>query len=121
MFFSRIKFTDMMNLLAVDDTLKRNMINIWLLLFLLGSVSSSVCAQPRVDSLEHRLKILEDYKSNIQQLYTINAKQLETYIDKQIVVKTKDIEEQKKILNLLLVVGVPGTLVGLLVAYFAAI
>ena len=78
-------------------------------------------SQSKVDSLTNRIEVLEDYKTNIQQLYNISAAQLKTYVDQQIDQKVKDTEEQKRTLNLLLYFGVPATLMGLIVVYFGAI
>ena len=71
--------------------------------------------------LDKRVKNLEEYKVNIDQLYVINSEKLSKHIDEKIEEKIKDIDEAKKILNWFLFLGIPGTIGGLIAVYFGAV
>jgi hypothetical protein len=90
---------------------------VWLMLFLFEAAT----AQPKVDSLVSRVKNLEDYERNIEKLYQINAEKLNKHVDEKVDESLKEIEESKKILALLLYLGIPATVISLLIAYFGAI
>lgn len=73
------------------------------------------------DSLGKRISNLEDYKANIEQLYNINSEKLTKHIDEKMAEKVKDIEEAKRLLNWILILGSLATIVGLPAVYFSAI
>lgn len=90
-----------------------------LLLLFFGTVKT-FCQSKDSISLSNRVKYLEDYQGNIEKLYQISAAKLESTIDDKISSKVKDIDEAKKTLDILVWVGIPGTIIGLLVAFFIA-
>jgi hypothetical protein len=75
----------------------------------------------KVQEIEARVKNLENYKENLDQLYEISSGKLEQSINNQMQEQLATIEESKKILALLVWIGIPATLLGLLSAYFLAI
>lgn len=83
--------------------------------------SISFSQKPKLDTLETRITTLENYKDNIEQLYTINAEKLKKHVDDNVEKKVEDIDEAKKILKWLLFLGIPGTILGLLAVYFGAV
>lgn len=97
---------------------KKIMLLLIFMLFIFTSVNSQ---DKRIDSLETRIKYLEDYKNNIDQLYMINSEKLSKNINDKFDEKIKDIDDAKRILNLLLFIGIPGTVIGLLAVYVGAI
>lgn len=78
-------------------------------------------SQTKVDTLQQRVKVLEDNRSNMEQLYKISEEKLSGHIDDLIRDKMKDVDEQKRILSMLVFVGVPGTIIGFLLVYLGAI
>lgn len=74
-----------------------------------------------IDSLKARVTVLENYKANIEQLYTINAEKLNKYVEDTVDKKVEDIDEAKKILKWLLLIGIPATILGLIGVYFSAV
>jgi hypothetical protein len=71
--------------------------------------------------IENRVQNLENYKENLDQLYEISSGKLEQSSNAQLQHQLATIEESKKILSLLVWIGIPATLLGLLSAYFLAI
>jgi hypothetical protein len=94
-----------------------------LILCTLGIVFfTEVFAQNKpIDSLKARVTVLENYKTNIEQLYTINAEKLNKHVNDTVDKKVEDIDEAKRILKWLLLIGVPATILGLLTVYFGAV
>lgn len=85
-------------------------------------ISSPGFAQKtKLDTLETRIATLENYKDNLDQLYTINAEKLKKDIDDTVDKKVEDIDEAKRILKWLLLIGIPATILGLLAVYFGAV
>ncbi len=92
------------------------------LLTFMALVCSFSNAQRSLDSsFESRIKNLEEYKGNVEQLYNINAEKLTKYIDEEVRKKSSDIDEAKKILNWLLYLGLPATILAIVGLYYNAV
>lgn len=83
--------------------------------------SIGIAQNKPIDSLKTRITVLENYKENIVQLYTINAEKLTKHIDEAVDEKVEDIDDAKKILNWLLFLGIPATILGLIGVYVSAV
>lgn len=94
-----------------------------ILLSIAGILLSFVCfsQKTRLDTVEAKLATVENYKDNLDQLYTINAEKLEKHVNETVDKKVEDIDEAKKILKWLLLIGIPATILGLLAVYFGAV
>lgn len=75
----------------------------------------------KTDQLEQRIANLENYKANLDQLYEIKSAQLKSEIIKSADEKMKEVEETKRIIYLILYIGLPATVLGLGGVYLSAI
>lgn len=77
--------------------------------------------EQKASLLEQRIANLENYKSNLDQLYQIKVADHRAEIIKAAEEKMKDVEDTKKIITLILSIGIPSTIIGLGVVYLSAI
>lgn len=82
---------------------------------------TSFSQKTKLDTLETRIVTLENYKDNLEQLYTIKAENLKKYIDDTVDNKVEEIDESMKILKWLLFIGFPATILGLIGVYYSGV
>lgn len=97
----------------------KKMILLYIASILISSVSFS--QKTKLDTIEIRVATLENFKDNLNQLYTLNSEKLERHVDETVGKKVEDIDESKRILKWLLVIGIPATILGLLGVYLSAV
>ncbi|MGN6638025.1 MAG: NARF domain-containing protein [Mucilaginibacter sp.] len=86
------------------------------------TLSSSQAKQRdhRVDSLEARIKNLEEYKANIDNVSTANNENLKKYVDDEIKKGLDQVDDAKKMITWILFLGLPVTVGSIIVAYYSA-
>lgn len=81
------------------------------LAFVLLSVQVSTAKpEAEIEELKARVKMLEDYKTNLNTLADARSEGLKSYVDKEVKQGMKDIDEAKKTLDTLVWIGIPVTI-----------
>lgn len=76
---------------------------------------------PEVKELEARVKMLEDYKSNLNTLADARSESLKNYVEKEVKAGLKDIDDAKKTLDNLVWIGIPITIGAFLIGFISLI
>lgn len=85
------------------------------------NVKGSTAKERQPINLEERVKQLENYKANIDNLSKIQSENLKKNVDAEVKKALDSIDEAKKTLNLLVYIGIPGTVISLIVVFFGAV